>query len=314
MPFAAATLRDHHPRLRVRVVEAEPARCFELLVAEEADLALVMVTADSPSLSDGRFDQQPVLDDPLDLVVHAGHPLAAQKTVTLADAAREPWIIGTPGGAYHQLTVTACVAAGFTHTFVCLNQEGVIPAAWACHAGRGLASLGWPAGTTPHPPRSHTRPDRPTWASWEPACPVRKLLAWPPVRGFASPEFDLFCDLAHIHLVRPKRANTHADAPRTPAEKALLRARQWIGSIFQSLKDQLYRHHHSADVDPTRGGQKVVVGAAHPHRYVEYPVSCDIKPLQLFFGRGLGRPRAAGLDCEVVTPAFRICGDRISVA
>lgn len=114
LPFAAASLRDRHPRLRVRIVEAEPARCFELLVAEEADLALVMVTADSPSLSDGRFDQQVLLDDPLDLVVQAKHPLAARETVTLADAAREPWIIGTPGGAYHQLTVTACLAAGFT--------------------------------------------------------------------------------------------------------------------------------------------------------------------------------------------------------
>jgi DNA-binding transcriptional LysR family regulator len=118
LPFAAATLRDRHPRLRVRVVEAEPARCFELLVAEEADLALVMVTADSPSLSDGRFDQQPLLEEPLDLVVQAEHPLAARKSVTLADAAREPWIIGTPGGAYHQLTVTACVAAGFTPDMV----------------------------------------------------------------------------------------------------------------------------------------------------------------------------------------------------
>jgi DNA-binding transcriptional LysR family regulator len=114
LPLAAATLRDRHALLRARVVEAEPARCFQLLETEEADLALVMVTADSPSLSDVRFDQQLLLDDPLDLVVQAEHPLAARTTVTLADAAREPWIIGTPGGAYHQLTVTACVAAGFT--------------------------------------------------------------------------------------------------------------------------------------------------------------------------------------------------------
>lgn len=114
LPEAAATLGRRHPLLRVRVVEAEPKRCFELLVAEEADLALVMVTADSPPLSDARFDQQLLLDDPLDLVVPADHPLASRTAVTLADAAWDPWIIGTPGGAYHQLTVTACVAAGFT--------------------------------------------------------------------------------------------------------------------------------------------------------------------------------------------------------
>lgn len=114
LPHATVTLRDRHPRLRVRLIEAEPANCFDLLEAEEADLALVMVTADSPPLSDDRFDQQLLLDDPLDLVVPAGHPLTARQTVTLADAALEPWSIGTPGGAYHQLTVAACVAAGFT--------------------------------------------------------------------------------------------------------------------------------------------------------------------------------------------------------
>lgn len=114
LPAAAATLGRRHPRLRVRVVEAEPARCFEMLAAEEADLALVMVTADSPPLSDTRFEQQLLLDDPLDLVVPADHPLGSRTSVTLADAAREPWVIGTPGCAYHQLTVTACVAAGFT--------------------------------------------------------------------------------------------------------------------------------------------------------------------------------------------------------
>lgn len=117
LPPAAATLRDRHPRLSVRLVEAEPARCFELLLAGEADLGLVVVTSDSPPLSDDRFDQQPLLDDPLDLVVQADHPLAARKRVSLADAAREPWIVGTPGSTYHQLVVTACMSAGFTPHF-----------------------------------------------------------------------------------------------------------------------------------------------------------------------------------------------------
>ncbi len=114
LPPAAAALRDRHPRLGVRLVEAEPARCFELLLAEEADLGLVVVTPDSPPLNDDRFDQQPLLDDPLDLVVQADHPLTARKRVSLADAAREPWILGTPGSTYHQLVVTSCMAAGFT--------------------------------------------------------------------------------------------------------------------------------------------------------------------------------------------------------
>ncbi|MCI2421774.1 LysR family transcriptional regulator [Saccharopolyspora sp. K220] len=114
LPPAAAELRDSLPNLRVRLIEAEPARCFDLLLAGDADLALVIVTADTPPLSDARFDQQPLLDDPLDLVTPDGHPLATRPAVTLADAANESWIVGRPGSTYHQLVITACMAAGFS--------------------------------------------------------------------------------------------------------------------------------------------------------------------------------------------------------
>ncbi len=98
----------------MRFVEAEPARCFDLLLSEEADLALLVVTSDSPALTDERFDQQPLLDDPLDLIVPQGHELTRRERVTLADAAGEPWILGNPGTSYHQLVLAACMSAGFT--------------------------------------------------------------------------------------------------------------------------------------------------------------------------------------------------------
>jgi DNA-binding transcriptional LysR family regulator len=113
LPRTAASLRDRYPLLTVRLIEAEPARCFALLLAGDADLALVVITSDTPSPSDERFHQEPLLDDPLDLVTHEGHPLAARDRVTLADAASEPWIMGSPGTTYHQLVMTACMAAGF---------------------------------------------------------------------------------------------------------------------------------------------------------------------------------------------------------
>ncbi|WP_089302019.1 LysR family transcriptional regulator [Haloechinothrix alba] len=114
LPPAAATLRDRYRQLTVRVIEAEPARCFDLLLAGDADLALLIATADTPPASDTRFDQQPLLDDPLDLVVPSEHRLTTRPTVTLADAADEPWILGRPGSTYHHLVLTACTAAGFT--------------------------------------------------------------------------------------------------------------------------------------------------------------------------------------------------------
>lgn len=114
LPPAAADLRDAYPGLTVRIIEAEPTRCFDLLLTGDADLALVVVTADAPPLTDGRFDQRALLDDPLDLVVARDHPLGRYDRITLADAAMEPWIVGSPGTTYHQLVLAACMTAGFT--------------------------------------------------------------------------------------------------------------------------------------------------------------------------------------------------------
>jgi DNA-binding transcriptional LysR family regulator len=114
LPPAAAGVRDAFPGLDVRVIEAEPARCTNLLLTGEADLALLTATTDIPALTDHRFDQRRLLDDPLDLVVPKDHPLAHRPRVTLADAAEESWIVGRPDGPYHPLLVSACLAAGFS--------------------------------------------------------------------------------------------------------------------------------------------------------------------------------------------------------
>ena len=67
-----------------------------------------------PSSTDPRFDQESVLDDPLDLLLPADHRLADRSSVLLREAADESWILDRPGSPFHQLTQTACAAAGFS--------------------------------------------------------------------------------------------------------------------------------------------------------------------------------------------------------
>ena len=52
------------------------------------------------------------MDDPFDLVVPAGHPLASADAVDLAAAAGEPWI-GADRGHDSAIVLAACSAAGF---------------------------------------------------------------------------------------------------------------------------------------------------------------------------------------------------------
>ena len=114
LPFVAARVRAAYPQSTVGIIEADPEECFELLLAQQADLAVVVATSSIPPTSDTRFDQKPLLDDPLDLLVPADHPLAASPAVLLSEAADQPWIMDRPGRPHHGLVVTACAAAGFT--------------------------------------------------------------------------------------------------------------------------------------------------------------------------------------------------------
>ncbi len=114
LPPVASALARTAPRVTVRIIEADPEECFDLLLADDADLAVVVATAGLPPTSDARFDQRPLLDDPLDLLVPSSHPLAERSSVQLGETADEPWIVDRPGRPHHRLVLTACAEAGFT--------------------------------------------------------------------------------------------------------------------------------------------------------------------------------------------------------
>lgn len=108
----AATLRARHPQLSVRVVEANPARCIDLLQAGRLDLALVIAMQGAPGPEDPRFDQIVLLDDPLDVLLPADHPAAAEPAVRLEDLAGEEWITDGAETPYYALFTSAFTAAG----------------------------------------------------------------------------------------------------------------------------------------------------------------------------------------------------------
>ncbi|MEJ8657343.1 MULTISPECIES: LysR family transcriptional regulator [Streptomyces] len=108
---AVQRLRTDRPALEVRVREAEAAEAYELLSAGDVDLALSLA-AHAPTARDPRFTRVPLLADPLDVALPAGHPRAAEPGLRLADLSGEPWIFGG-SGPWSEITLTACEAAGF---------------------------------------------------------------------------------------------------------------------------------------------------------------------------------------------------------
>jgi len=136
LPDLAAYVMERYPRYTAHIIEADPEECFDLLVADKADLAVVVATPSLPPRSDPRFEQRPLLDDPLDLLLPADHTLAKRESILLSEAADEPWVLDRPGRPHRQLVLTACAAAGFS------PAEAHQSAEWDTGAALVAAGLG----------------------------------------------------------------------------------------------------------------------------------------------------------------------------
>ncbi|EST24740.1 LysR family transcriptional regulator [Streptomyces roseochromogenus] len=135
---AVRALRTTHPRVTVRVREAEAAEAYDLLAAGDVDLALSLA-AEAPSAADPRFTQVPLLADPLDVALPPDHPLATAPALTLTDLAAEPWIFGG-SGPWSDITRRACEASGFS------PAQGHSASGWTAilamvEAGMGVALI-----------------------------------------------------------------------------------------------------------------------------------------------------------------------------
>ncbi|MFI8993321.1 LysR family transcriptional regulator [Streptomyces sp. NPDC053542] len=111
---ALARLRNSHPQVEPRILEEESAECYRLLLAGDADVALVLPGPDAPPVTDARFEQTPLLTDRQDLLVPEGHRLARPEGVELVEAAGESWIVKERNNDTYPLVTAACAAAGFT--------------------------------------------------------------------------------------------------------------------------------------------------------------------------------------------------------
>ncbi|PQZ92312.1 LysR family transcriptional regulator [Arthrobacter sp. MYb227] len=114
LPGVVTALNTTRPELEVRIIEADPADCFAMLLADDADVAVIVSTRAAPSSADARFETQFLLDDPLELLLPLGHKLAGRTAVGLQETADEPWIVDRPGRPHRQLVFNSCAEAGFT--------------------------------------------------------------------------------------------------------------------------------------------------------------------------------------------------------
>ncbi|WP_433520464.1 LysR family transcriptional regulator [Nocardia pseudovaccinii] len=100
VPTALAALQARHPRAELSLVAIEPPEGYGLVTSGDLD---VLITHRYPGVAPvphPGLDRQPLLDDPLRLVVPIGHRLtegAARGGIDLDGLENETWISGAPG-------------------------------------------------------------------------------------------------------------------------------------------------------------------------------------------------------------------------
>ncbi len=165
LPPVAAGLRRSHPLSTVHIIEANPAECFDMLVSDQADLAVFIATSNVPSPTDRRFEQRILMDDPLDLLVPRSHPLAERISVDLQEAAGEHWITDHDDTVFHRLLLAACATAGFTPDIRHRSVEwdstaALVDAGFGCALVPRMARLPAGYGISRIPLEGHPSPSR----------------------------------------------------------------------------------------------------------------------------------------------------------
>lgn len=107
MPVAVARMRAHHPGITVVIKDALAERIIGLIRADEVDLALTSAPPTDPQL---QFT--PLLKDRMVAVLPDGHPLAAAKTLRLADLLASPMVLMDRDSSVRRIVDAACASIG----------------------------------------------------------------------------------------------------------------------------------------------------------------------------------------------------------
>ncbi|QKW05156.1 LysR family transcriptional regulator [Streptomyces sp. NA04227] len=144
---ALARFREQHQGVHIDLALYDPLGPQAGAEQDTADLTLV-IGADGTHAPSVRLLH--LLDDPYYAVLPAGHRLAAQRELDLAELADEPWVGSEAPGPCLQPVVDACAAAGFTPHFVAASEDYATTQGFVA-AGLGVGLIPRLGLTNPHP-------------------------------------------------------------------------------------------------------------------------------------------------------------------
>jgi DNA-binding transcriptional LysR family regulator len=141
VPRAIALFNQRHPDVDLTVIDDHGQGLIPRLARWDLDLALIYEHEALPE-PDVELERTHLLEDPFDLVVPDGHPLAVRASVALEELAGETWIGGAPDSAYGAVVLHSCRAAGFEPRFTFGSDD--------YNAVQAFVAVGLGIGMLPH--------------------------------------------------------------------------------------------------------------------------------------------------------------------
>jgi DNA-binding transcriptional LysR family regulator len=112
LPGAMGALSAAHPDLDLRLAEVDPHLSVDLVASGIVDLAVCHDWDTSPLPSPDNVSRAALGEDLCDMVLPAGHSLAARPVLLREDLATVRWIMQPPGTVCHDWLVRTLRAAG----------------------------------------------------------------------------------------------------------------------------------------------------------------------------------------------------------
>ncbi|EGX56275.1 LysR family transcriptional regulator [Streptomyces zinciresistens K42] len=101
-PAALTELRAGHPALRLSTRELEPEGGVSAVIRGDADVAVVLDWYNKPLPMPEGLAKAAILDDPVEIAMPEGHPLADRDEVALEDFADDEWVAWPEGEFCHE--------------------------------------------------------------------------------------------------------------------------------------------------------------------------------------------------------------------
>lgn len=190
-PRAIAAFRERHPAVELTLIPGEPEDGIAALKSGETDIAL-LIESGFETWHDEAIERTPVMEDPMYVLLPAGHPLAERRRMRLEDLRDDPWIVGSSSSTCPDalILMRACQSAGFEPR-INFNSDDYLAIQGFVAAGMGVSlipDLALLALRDDVVVRSlRTRP------------PVRHILAGTLAGGFCSPAkqamLEILCEV-----------------------------------------------------------------------------------------------------------------------